>query len=131
MEFTPITTQEEFDARVREVHGDVSGLQGQIDTLTSERDAHASTIAQLQGQIKGYENEALKRRIAGEKGIPLEFASRLSGETEADIKADADKMTGMLRAFKGAAPLAENPVSTENPSRSHLLATLRKMKGEN
>ena len=48
MEFTPINTQEEFDARVREVHGDVAGLQGQIETLTGERDTHAATIAQLQ-----------------------------------------------------------------------------------
>ena len=131
MDFTPITTQEEFDARVREVHGDIAGLQGQIDTLTNERDTHATTIAQLQGQIKGYENDALKRRIAGEKGIPLEFASRLAGENETEIKADADKMTGILRAFKGPAPLAEPTVNTENTSRTHFRAMLGKMKGAN
>lgn len=130
MDFTPINTQEEFDARVREVHGDIAGLQGQITTLTGERDAHAATIAQLQGQIKGYENDALRRRIAGEKGIPLEFASRLSGENEADIKADADKMVGMLRAFKGAAPLAEPNQPAENNNRTRIKTMLGKMKGE-
>jgi len=130
MEFTPINTQEEFDARVREVHGDVANLQGQITTLTGERDAHAATIAQLQGQIKGYENDALKRKIAGEKGIPLEFASRLTGETEADIKKDADTMAGNLRAFKGAAPLAEPHASAESTNRSRIRAMLGKMKGE-
>lgn len=130
MDFTAISTQEEFDARVREVYGDVSGLQGQIDTLTNERDTHAATIAQLQGQIKGYENDALKRRIAAEKGIPLEFASRLTGESESDIKADADKMTGMLRAYKGAAPLAEPAHASENTSRAHLRKLLGNMKGE-
>ena len=130
MDFTAISTQEEFDARVREVYGDVSGLQGQIDTLTNERDTHAATIAQLQGQIKGYENDALKRRIAAEKGIPLEFASRLTGENESDIKADADKMTGMLRAYKGAAPLAEPAPAGENTSRAHLRRLLGNMKGE-
>lgn len=130
MDFTPINTQEEFDARVREVHGDVAGLQGQITTLTGERDAHAATIAQLQGQIKGFENDALKRRIAGEKGIPLEFASRLSGENEADIKADADKMSGILRAFKGAAPLAEPNQPAEINNRTRIKTMLGKMKGE-
>lgn len=130
MDFTPINTQEEFDARVREVHGDVAGLQGQITTLTGERDAHAATIAQLQGQIKGFENDALKRRIAGEKGIPLEFASRLSGENEADIKADADRMSGILRAFKGAAPLAEPNPPAENNNRTRIKTMLGKMKGE-
>ena len=130
MDFTPISTQEEFDARVREVHGDISGLQGQIETLTNERDTHAATIAQLQGQIKGFETDALKRRIAGEKGLPLEFASRLTGENEADIKADADKMSGMLRAFKGAAPLAEPNANNGNDNRAHLRGLLGKMKGE-
>lgn len=130
MEFTTINTQEEFDARVRELYGDVSGLQGQVDALTTERDTHASTITQLQGQIKGYETAALKQRIAGEKGLPLEFASRLAGESEADIKADADKMAGLLRAFKGPAPLAEPAPSTENTSRAHLRGLLGKMKGE-
>ena len=130
MDFNPIDTQEAFDARVREVYGDVSGLQSQIETLTTERDTHAATIAQLQGQIKGFENDALKRKVAAEKGIPLEFASRLTGENEADIKADADKMTGMLRAFKGAAPLAETVQTNENASRAHLRGLLGKMKGE-
>lgn len=130
MDFTPISTQEEFDARVREVHGDISGLQGQIETLTNERDTHAATIAQLQGQIKGFETDALKRKIAGEKGLPLEFASRLTGENEADIKADADKMSGMLRAFKGAAPMAEPSANNGNDNRAHLRGLLGKMKGE-
>ena len=109
MEFTPINTQEEFDARVREVHGDIAGLQG---------------------QIKGYETESLKRKIAGEKGIPLEFASRLTGENEADIKADADRMTGLLRAYKGTAPLAEPNQNNEDAGRAHMRSLLRKMKGE-
>ena len=130
MDFTSINTQEEFDARVREVYGDVSDLQGQIATLTTERDAHAATISQLQSQIKGFETDALKRSIAAEKGLPLEFASRLTGESEADIKADADKMSGMLRAFKGAAPLAEPAPTSENSSRAHLRGLLGKMKGE-
>ena len=34
MDFNPINTQEEFDARVAEVYGDVAGLQGQITALT-------------------------------------------------------------------------------------------------
>ena len=57
MEFTPINTQEEFDTRVAELYGDVNDLQGKIT-------AHTQTIEQLQGQIKGYETAALKRRIA-------------------------------------------------------------------
>ena len=96
MEFTPINTQEEFDTRVAELYGDVNDLQGKIT-------AHTQTIEQLQGQIKGYETAALKQRIAQEKGIPAEMAARLSGETEKDIRTDADAMAAMIRTIKGPA----------------------------
>ena len=105
MEFTPINTQEEFDARVKELYGDVSDLQGQIQnlntkvtTLTGERDT-------LQGKVKGFETSALRQRIAREKGIPAEMADRLSGETEEDIRKDADTMAGLINTIKGPAPL--------------------------
>lgn len=128
--FNPISTQEEFDARVTELYGDVKDLQGQIATLTGERDTHANTITELQKQIKGYETNALKQRIAKEKGIPYEMADRLAGETEKDIRADADTMAGTLRAYKGAAPLADHQTPAEEGTRAKLRNMLSKMKGE-
>lgn len=129
-EFTPINTQEEFDARVREVHGDVAGLQNQINTLTGERDTHANTIANLQKEIEGYKTDALKQKVAKEKGIPLDMASRLSGEDEKTLRADADAMVANLRAYKGAAPLADPTPVQEEGKRAGLRTLLRGMKGE-
>lgn len=129
-QFTPINTQEEFDAAVTERYGDVQNLQQQVTTLTGERDTHATTIAELQKQVKGYETAALKQRIAKEKGIPYEMADRLTGETEKDIRADAETLAGTLRTFKGAAPLAEPQQPTEDGNRAGLRQMLRKMKGE-
>lgn len=129
-EFNPINTQEEFDARVTELYGDVRDLQGQITTLTGERDTHAATIADLQKQIKTHETTALKQRIAREKGIPCEMADRLSGETEKEIRTDADTMAGALRSYKGAAPLADHQQPAEDNTRNRLRQMLNKMKGE-
>lgn len=123
MEFTPINTQEEFEARVTEVYGDVKDLQGKITTLTGERDT-------LQGKVKGYETAELKQRIAKEKNIPLDMASRLSGDDEKSLRADADAMAATLRAYKGPAPLAEPNQTTESTSRTRIRAMLAKMKGE-
>lgn len=47
----------------------------------------------------------MKLRIAYEKGIPSELASRLTGETESDLYKDADTMLGIIRVIKGPAPL--------------------------
>lgn len=123
MEFTPINTQEEFDARVTEIYGDVKDLQGQISTLTGERDT-------LQGKVKGYETEELKRKIAMEKKIPLDMALRLYGDDEKSIRADADTLAGALRAYKGPAPMAEPNQPTESTTRARLRRMLGNMKGE-
>lgn len=122
-EFTPINTQEEFEARVTEVYGNVKDLQGQITTLTGERDT-------LQSKVKGYETTALKQRIAQEKGIPAKFATRLSGETEADIKADADAMASMLREVKGPAPLFEPGGKDPDAKTAGMTSMLSELRGE-
>lgn len=129
-EFNPINTQEEFDTAVRERYGDVENLQSQIDTLTGERDGHATTIANLQKEINGYKTAELKQRIAKEKGIPMEMASRLSGESEKDIRADADTMASMLRAYKGPAPLADHEPKVTDEKTAAMKKMLQNMKGE-
>lgn len=117
-EFTPINTQEDFDKAVQEKYGDVAGLQGQINTLTGERDAHAATIAGLQKEVNGYKTTELKQRIAKENGIPLDMAHRLNGDDEKALRADAVAMAGHLRSYKGAAPLADPEPAPEKGSRA-------------
>lgn len=119
----PINTQEEFDAAVAEVHGDVVDLRNQITTLTTERDT-------LQGKVKGFETDALKRRIAQEKGIPMDMSSRLTGDDEAAIKADADKMAAMLRVYKGPAPLHDPSPANPDPKTADMASMLRDLRGE-
>lgn len=132
MEFTPINTQEEFETRVTEVYGDVNDLQGQITTLTGERDTLQGQITTLteerdalQGKVKGFETGALRQRIAREKGIPAEMADRLTGETEADIRKDADVVAKMVRAIKGPAPLFDAEPDKKTAGLINMLSELR------
>lgn len=129
-EFTPINTQEEFDAAVRARYGDVAGLQNQVNTLTGERDAHAVTITELQNKIKGHEMSALRQKIAREKGLPFEMADRLSGETEKDIRADADVIAGVLKQVKGPAPLANHDAGDADAKTVNMTNMLHELRGE-
>ncbi len=127
----PINNQEEFDAAVTEAYGNVADLQGQITTLTGERDTHANTIAELQKKVKTFEVNDLRRSIAKQKGIPMEFASRLTGETEKDISADADSLAAILKAAKGPAPLFQPGNSGgEDPKKAELSDMLKDLRGE-
>lgn len=130
MAFTPINTEEEFKAAVAAQYGDVEDLKGKIknhEATIAERD---KTISKLQGTVKGYETTALKQKIAKEKGIPMDMASRLTGDDEKALRADADAMAAGLRAYKGPAPLAEPGPAEEKGNRAGLRSLLRGMRGE-
>ena len=115
MPFTPINTQEEFDAAIRDrlerergKYADYEDLKTQVSTLTTERDTALQQVADRDAKIAKYETDSVKTRIAREKGIPAEMAHRLTGSTEEEIAQDADAMAKIFQTAKGAAPLFDN-----------------------
>ncbi len=153
-EFKPITTQEEFDAAIRDrlkreqestakKYGDYDDLkkraadqESQISTLTKERDEQAKkyagydkTLSELQTKVKAHETNSVKMRIAHETGIPFELASKLSGETEEDIRKDAETMSKFVAKSKYVAPLKSDGNAEEDGNRAALKTMLQNMKG--
>lgn len=129
MDFNPINTQEEFDAAVKAKYGDVENLQGQITTLTGERDAHAATIKDLQGQVAAYQTKELKARIAKETGIPAHFAERLNGADEKALREDAKALKDGLNKHMGADPQSDPESGRKTGADADLMAMLQGMKG--
>lgn len=133
-DFTPITTQAEFDAAIAErlsrqeksiraqfdgamPQADVNKLRAgydkrladlnqQLQTVTGARDETNKQLTEALSKIKGYEADSVKTRIALEMGLPYGMAARLAGETEEDIRKDAESLRGLMKP--SAAPLA-NP----------------------
>ena len=125
-EFKAIETQEDFDAAIKarldrntktvtdEVRKSYEGyispdeakkLTEQVDSLTKALTEKDTSIADLTAKNKAYETASVKVRIAHEKGLPFELAERLSGETEQDIAADAEKLAQFVASGKPPAPL--------------------------
>ncbi len=84
-EFTPIMTQEDFDAAISErlkreqaKYSDYDTIKSDLGTLRVQLSAKDAEISTLQGKVKGYETDSVKRKIAHEIG--LEFARRMFGE---------------------------------------------------
>ncbi len=148
-EFTPITTQEQFDAAIGErirreretlgkKYGDyddlktkVADYEKQIDTLnqtiadSAEKYAgYDKTLADLQEKVKGYETASVKTRIARETGIPYELAERLSGETEADIRKDAESLARIVGKGQTA------PLKSTEPAGNSKREALRALTAE-
>jgi hypothetical protein len=58
------------------------------------------------------------------------MASRLTGDDEKALRADADAMSGMLKAFKGPAPLHDPAPKDPDPKTADMEAMLRDLRGE-
>ena len=135
-EFKVIETQEELDALIKdridrerkslsEKYSDYEILkkknaeyEGQVSKLAEENRSFAAKAAEydkqisdLSSQIKGYETDSVKTRIALEVGLPYEMAGRLSGTTEEEIRKDAE----LLVKFVGKPNAA--PTSSSEPQR--------------
>lgn len=133
-EFKAITTQEQLDAvigeRIKrerdaaakstsELRTKAAEYEKQIAAMTAAAEESAKkyagydkTLADLQAKVKGYETASVKMRIAHELGLPYDLASRLQGESEEDIRRDAEALGKVLGETNHAAPPLR---STEHP----------------
>lgn len=93
-------------------------------TIVAQKESLGS-IDDLKQEIESYKLKDLKTNIAVQAGIPLELASRLSGATEEEIKADAEKVAGFVNK-KQPLPLRpfEPDVNNENREMEQMLDQL-------
>lgn len=148
-EFKPITTQEEFDAAIKDriarntksvteevtkkfegfispqdIEAKTKNLTDKINTLTTQAAEKDKSIADLTAENKSMKLSALKSKIAHEKGLPFELASRLSGETEDDIGKDADALAKLVSASQPPAPLGSAEPVPESDAKAALMGVL-------
>ncbi len=161
-EFKTITTQEEFDAaigerikreresaskkyegylspddyqnKVKEYEEKLKEANGKLEEAAKKAADHDKEVAERDAKIKGYETASVKARVAHETGIPYELAGRLSGESEEDIRKDAETLLAAIGSQKPAAPLATGEPAGTNLANEAQNAALKKtlagLKGE-
>ena len=144
MEFTPIETQERFDAMVKDrverakksaakefetqlkdleqmkesvtaKETEIGTLKAKITDLEAEKKTNGESYQSMQKELSQVKLSALKQRIAIDAGIPLEMADRLNGEDEESIKEDAEKVKGFIGA-KHVAPSFKTEEVPEDPA---------------
>lgn len=117
---------EDYDEIKKQKQSLEQQLQDLQTTLASKDEKYKefeSSISDLTNKVKTYEAKELKLRIAHENQIPFELAERLSGETEEDIKADAEKLSSFV-ARKQVLPLKPADTDTATDPYKGLLSGL-------
>jgi len=154
-DFTPITTQAEFDAAIAdrlsrqekiltERYKDalqpddvnklksgydktIADLQKQIEDAGTKQAASDKQLTELNARIKGYESDSVKTRIALETGLPFQMAGRLTGETEEEIRKDAEALKSMIGGQVPIAPLAKEPTPPADPNKAALMELAKQL----
>ena len=131
-DFKVIETQEDFDKAIqsrlkqkdRELADkykdylspdDVTALKADYDKqlqeankLVEEANKKLSTfddtVSNLTQRAESAENKLLKNKVAYENKLPIELSDRLIGSTEEELKADAEKLSGILKPQGHGAP---------------------------
>ena len=132
-DFKPIMTQEDLNAvlsdHVKKNYGDYGDLKKKVSDYETQVGQLTKSNGELQATIKGHETKELRRRIAHEKGIPFEMADRLSGDTEADIRKDAEAMAKYVTR-KHHAPGKDTEPEGVDEKKAALKKMLQEMRGE-
>lgn len=108
----------------------IGDLNGALTVANEKAAKYDADIAERDAKIRGYETDSVKTRIAHEAGLPYELHSRLNGETEDEIRKDADSLAKLMKA-NNTAPLAaaEKPVGKQDTKKAAMKNMLQEMNG--
>lgn len=86
----------------------IAQLQSQLQAQTDKITGFEADVADLTGKVHAYETASVKTKVALELGLPYQMASRLTGDDEKAIRADAEAMKQLIGAQVPPAPIG-NP----------------------
>lgn len=80
----------DFDKQLQDANKLVKETQDKLSTFDE-------TISNLTKRAEAAEKQVLKNRVAYENKLPIELSERLIGNTEEELKADAEKLSGIIK----------------------------------
>jgi predicted RNase H-like nuclease (RuvC/YqgF family) len=90
----------------------IMALNSALEESKQKVAGYDSQIAERDAKISAYEVSIMKSYIAATYGLAPELAQRLSGNTEEELKEDAEKLSVIVGKSHRVAPLAD--VTTTN-----------------
>ena len=121
-------TTEEVASLTKDLTDKVAALTAQLQAQTETINGHQAEVDDLNAKLHNYETASVKTRIAHETGIPYEMASRLTGETEDEIRADAQSLSRLMRQSEPIAPAASTEPGSVDPKEAGMRDMLRNLK---
>lgn len=106
-------------------------LNNSLSSITDAKSLIEQEKETLAQEVNTFRQKDLKTRIAHEYKIPFELAGRLTGETEDELKADAQSLSQLI-VQKPVMPLASTEPNETDPKEAAYKSVLQNLnfKGE-
>lgn len=91
---------------------EVAVLRKQLTELNDKLTTMQKQLASEQVQAAAGRLNTIRARVAAEIGLPAQLEERLNGETEAELRRDAEALAGLLGIKKAAPPLRRSDPGT-------------------
>ena len=99
-----------------------------FDDYKKLHEGDEQTIRDLKAKNKEYETASLKSRIAHEVGLSYEWISRIGGEDEASIRADAESLKRLVGNSSTTLPTKSTETAQPDPTKASLRTVLSGIK---
>lgn len=99
---------EKYDALLEEKSKQDKVLEG-LNKDLEEYKERIKTVDELAARAESAEKGLLKARVANECKLPFELASRITGDTEDDMRKDAELLAGFIRPATPAPLFSSTP----------------------
>lgn len=93
----------DYEKKLEEANKNLKDAQDKLKTFDS-------TVSELKKRAETAEVSLMKNKVAIENKLPIELADRLIGANEEELKADAEKLSGILK------PTSAPPIHISNPT---------------
>lgn len=93
----------DYEKKLEEANKNLKDAQDKLKTFDS-------TVSELTKRAETAEVSLMKNKVAIENKLPIELADRLIGANEEELKADAEKLSGILK------PASAPPIHISNPT---------------
>lgn len=116
-------------SQLAEKESRITELGNRLDQAKNAGSTNTKTIEELQAKVHKYESDSVKTRIAQEYGLDSGLANRLTGETEEEIRKDAQNLKEIVGTRMRRVEFhSEN--QSDNDTRAALKSMLQNMKEE-
>lgn len=135
MEFKPINTQEEFDEAIKErikrakesarsefndyesIKSQLAEKTAEIEKLRNEYSLLENSKNEAEAKNKALSLEKIKLNALASYGLDYNLAERLKGNDEAEIKADAEAFSKLIKGTAPVAPLKQPEFNNEGETK--------------